>query len=78
MRLQQEKFLVSGQQEAANRHGKLRTKFDRLLLPMHLLHCLCTHLERERTQTEQFDLEGAERGLESDTVHSSKLELLQC
>lgn len=42
MSLQQESFLQAGLHDQAKKHGKLRTKFDRLLVAMHLLHTYCS------------------------------------
>ncbi|CAJ1339118.1 unnamed protein product, partial [Effrenium voratum] len=36
-------FLVPGQQEEAKHHGKMRTKYDRMVLAVHYLNHLCTH-----------------------------------
>ena len=39
--LQREAFLEYGRQDEAKYHGKLRTKFDRLVLSLHILSALC-------------------------------------
>ena len=55
--LQRESFLVEGQHEEAKTHGKLRTKHDRLVLPLHHLDCLC-RLWTSCKDTEGFSLAG--------------------
>ena len=39
---QKESFLVHGKHEDSKTHGKLRTKYDRLLLPLHHLDTVCS------------------------------------
>ena len=42
MDMQKQCFLQPGQHERAKYHGKLRTKFDRMVLAMHVLHVVCS------------------------------------
>jgi hypothetical protein len=58
MSLQQEAFLQPGEHEVSKKHGKLRTKFDRLALAMHLLSELCKAFSAARVQVD-FSMEGA-------------------
>eukprot|EP00439_Symbiodinium_sp_Y106_P060905 s1269_g9.t1 len=48
---------VAAQREASKPHGKLRTKFDRLVLPMHLVNGCCGQATNEAA-TEGFALDG--------------------
>ena len=54
MALQRENFLVPFQQEVSKKHGKLRTKFDRLVIAVHLLNTYCEYFE-----SASFDLAGS-------------------
>lgn len=55
--LQKESFLKPHQHEQSKKHGKLRTKFDRLLIAMHLLNTYCLALQAARTQVgDTFDI----------------------
>ena len=57
--IQKENFLVDDQQEESKRHGKLRTKHDRLVIPLHYLDALCEHWVSERARLGgALDLEG--------------------
>ena len=38
VQLQKENFLVDGSHEESRMHGKMRTKHDRLVIPLHYLH----------------------------------------
>ena len=41
MSLQKDNWLKAGKQDLSRKHGKLRTKFDRLLIAVHLLQTYC-------------------------------------
>ena len=43
MAKQKETFLVHDQHDTAKYHGKMRTKFDRLVLAIHYVHHICIH-----------------------------------
>jgi hypothetical protein len=57
MSLQQDHFLKPHQQELAKKHGKLRTKFDRLVIAVHLLYTYCVALTAAKQQP-PFDMQG--------------------
>ena len=50
---QKDAFLQYGRQDEAKYHGKLRTKFDRLVLALHVLNALCAAW---RSQPDQSDI----------------------
>lgn len=57
--LQRENFLVNGKHEEAKTHGKLRTKYDRLVLPLHHLDAVCAlWLQESAANGAGFDIEG--------------------
>ena len=57
MSLQQESFLKPRQQDISKKHGKMRTKFDRLVIAVHLLNTYCGAFEDAKGQA-AFDMEG--------------------
>lgn len=62
MKLQEDSFLVPGQHETSKKHGKLRTKFDRLVICVHLLNTYAKAFKQARdaarAANQQFDMEG--------------------
>ena len=59
VQLQKESFLVEGMHEDARMHGKMRTKHDRLVLPLHYLDSVCRLYFAEKLRLgDAFDLEG--------------------
>jgi hypothetical protein len=59
MSLQSEAFLKPGQHHESKKHGKLRTKFDRALLAMHMLACACkTYKAQKEAAGAAFDIQG--------------------
>lgn len=57
MSLQQESFLKPRQQDISKKHGKMRTKFDRLVIAVHLLNTYCGAFQDAKGQA-AFDMEG--------------------
>ena len=55
MECQREAFLEYGRQDEAKYHGKLRTKFDRLVVSLHILNALC---RAWRLRGDQTDITG--------------------
>ena len=55
--LQKENFLVAVQQEEAKVHGKVPTKHDRLVLPLHHLDTVC-RMFADKQKVDGFSLEG--------------------
>ena len=53
MQLQQESFLRPGQHDTSKKHGKLRTKFDRLVMSVHLLNTYAKAFIRARDAASQ-------------------------
>jgi hypothetical protein len=57
MDLQKNAFLKPRQHEVSKKHGKLRTKFDRLVIAVHLLNTYCVVLQDLKSQP-GFDMTG--------------------
>jgi hypothetical protein len=57
MDLQKDAFLKPHQHEVSKKHGKLRTKFDRLVIAVHLLNTYCVVLQELKSQP-GFDMTG--------------------
>ena len=57
--MQKETFLKPGCHEEAKYHGKLRTKFNRLTIAMHVLSAVCSEWRQHRTANPAATVEGA-------------------